>query len=138
MAFGQFNQEGGNPPIAEINTTPLVDVMLVLLVVFMITAPLMSQSIQVQLPQVQASAHEDKPEAIRLTIDATEQVFWNDQVIDKDVLAERFTAASQQDPAVELHLRADQAVPYRVVAKVIAAAQGNGVSKIGFLTDTPK
>lgn len=138
MSFGQFNQEGGNPPIAEINTTPLVDVMLVLLVVFMITAPLMSQSIQVQLPQVQAGAHEDKPEAIRLTIDATEQVFWNDQAIEHAGLAARFTAASAQNPAIELHLRADQAVPYRVVANVIAAAQGNGVSKIGFLTDAPK
>ena len=94
MAFGSFDK-GPGAPMAEINTTPLVDVMLVLLVVFIITAPLLTQAVKVDLPKAAASAHEDKPEAIRLAIKAEGQLFWNDQPVTESELPARFAAATQ-------------------------------------------
>lgn len=136
MAFGSFDK-GPGAPMAEINTTPLVDVMLVLLVVFIITAPLLTNNVKVDLPQAQAEQNQDMPEHIRLSIDADGKIYWNDTVVEEKALAGKFAAAAKANPKVELHLRADKEVRYEVVAKTLAAAQDNGVTKIGFVTQAP-
>ncbi|MBS1160163.1 MAG: biopolymer transporter ExbD [Proteobacteria bacterium] len=132
MAFGSFDDNAVSQPMAEINTTPLVDVMLVLLVIFIITAPLFQQAVPIDLPQVSASKLEDKPEIIQLAIDADGNIFWNGQAIARQELDSRFGAAAARQP--ELHLRADRAVRYEKVADVMAAAQRANIVKIAFLT----
>ena len=133
MAFGSFEDGGPGQPMAEINTTPLVDVMLVLLVIFIITAPLFHQAVPIDLPQVSATKIEDKPEVIQLAVDADGAIFWNGEAIPRDALDGRLTAAAGGQP--ELHLRADRKVIYEKVADVMAAAQRAGVSKIAFVTE---
>lgn len=133
MAFGSFNEGGAGQPMAEINTTPLVDVMLVLLVIFIITAPLFHQAVPIDLPRVDAAKLEEKPEVIQMAIDAEGRVFWNGEAVHRDALEARFTAISERQP--ELHLRADRAVRYERVAEVMAAAQRAGVIKIAFVTE---
>lgn len=118
--------------ISTINTTPLVDVMLVLLVIFIITAPLFHQAVPIDLPQVSASKLDDKPEVIQLAIDGEGQIFWNGEAIHRDALDKHFAAASARQP--ELHLRADRKVAYEKVADVMAAAQRASIVKIAFLT----
>ena len=97
MAFGSFDK-GADAPMSEINTTPLVDVMLVLLVVFIITAPLLTNAVQVNLPQASASQHEDRPEAIRLAINAEGRLYWNDLPIEPGRLKSRFAEAAAANP----------------------------------------
>ena len=133
MAFGSFDEGGSGQPMAEINTTPLVDVMLVLLVIFIITAPLFQQAVPIDLPQVSATKLDDKPEVIQLAVDGDGQIFWNGEAILRDALDNRFAAASARQP--ELHLRADRKVAYEKVADVMAAAQRAGVVKIAFVTE---
>lgn len=132
MAFGSFNEGGGGQPMAEINTTPLVDVMLVLLVIFIITAPIFHQAVPIDLPQVASTKIDEKPEVIQLAVDAEGGLFWNGEVISRTVLDERFAAAAGKQP--ELHLRADRKVPYEKVADVMAAAQRAQIVKIAFVT----
>jgi len=134
MSFGSFG-EGGNAPMVDINTTPLVDVMLVLLVIFIITAPLFHQAIPVDLPRVSSTNLEDKPEVIQLAINADGIAYWNGEAVHRGVLDARFAAASARQP--ELHLRADREVRYEAVADVMAAAQRNGIVKIAFVTQPP-
>ena len=137
MAFGGFDsRDGPMRPMAEINTTPLVDVMLVLLVIFIITAPLLTHSIRLDLPSVQAPASTETPETVTVSIDATGQLFWNDAPLaDAQALRERLAGIAQRTPQPELHLRADQQVRYQRIAEVMSAAQSAGVTKIGFVTD---
>ena len=134
MSFGSFN-EGGNAPMADINTTPLVDVMLVLLVIFIITAPLFHQAIPVDLPRVSSTNLEDKPEVIQLAINAEGIAYWNGEAVHRGALDARFAEASARQP--ELHLRADRESRYEAVADVMAAAQRNGIVKIAFVTQPP-
>ena len=136
MAFGSFDK-GHDAPMAEINTTPLVDVMLVLLVVFIVTAPLLTHAVKLDLPQATASANEEKPEQIQLSIDAAGQLFWNQQPVAREALPARFAEAARTNPEVALHLRADKGVRYEVVAQTLAAAQENGVARVGFVTEAP-
>ena len=133
MAFGGFDQRNGQQPMAEINTTPLVDVMLVLLVIFIITAPLFHQAVPIDLPQVSSTRLDDKPEVVQLAVDGEGRLFWNGEAIPREALDARFAAASPRQP--ELHLRADRAVRYEKVADVMAAAQRAGLSKIAFVTE---
>ena len=132
MAFGSFNEGGGGQPMAEINTTPVVDVMLVLLVFFIITAPTFHQAVPIDLPQVASTKIDEKPEVIQLAVDAEGGLFWNGEAISRTVLDERFAAAAGKQP--ELHLRADRKVPYEKVADVMAAAQRAQIVKIAFVT----
>ena len=134
MAFGGFEQESGQP-MAEINTTPLVDVMLVLLVIFMVTAPLFTHAVKIDLPQAQSLLNPDKPETISIAIDAAGGIFLNDQPVTADALYDRFAAAAAATPQPELHLRADRETRYEVIARVMADAQRAGLRKIGFVTD---
>ncbi len=136
MAFGGFDQRGGNPPMAEINTTPLVDVMLVLLVVFIITAPLLTHAVKLDLPNAQAPASAEKPETVTLSIDGKGGLFWNnDPVADMATLSQRFAQVAERKTQPELHLRADRGTRYERVTEVLAEAQRAGIVKIAFVTE---
>jgi biopolymer transport protein ExbD len=119
----------------EINTTPLVDVMLVLLIIFIITIPVMNHSVKIDLPRASSAPNEIKPVHINLAIDGDGQVFWNTERISQDVMRQRIAAAALATPQPELHLRADRITPYEKVAQVMSAAQAGGLTKIGFVTD---
>jgi biopolymer transport protein ExbD len=134
MAFGGFNENNNQAPMAEINVTPMVDVMLVLLVIFIITAPLFTHAVKLDLPNAQSTAAPEKPETITLSINAEGKLFWNNAEINELELNNRFVIAAQKTPTPELHLRADKSTRYEVIAKVMAGAQNNGISKIAFVT----
>jgi biopolymer transport protein ExbD len=134
MAMGSLseNDDDFNP---EINTTPLVDVMLVLLIIFIITIPVINHSVKIELPRATNQPNQTKPENINLSIDAAGQVFWNNQQIDNDQLKSRIATAAMNNPQPELHLRAERTTQYEKVAQVMAAAQSGGLTKIGFITE---
>jgi biopolymer transport protein ExbD len=134
MAFGTLGQ-GDEQPMAEINTTPLVDVMLVLLIIFMVTAPLFTHAVKIDLPRAQSELDAEKPDTIALAIDAAGKVFWNNDAIDDSALSERFAQAAALPTQPELHLRADRDTRYDVIARIMAQAQRAGLKKIGFVTD---
>lgn len=134
MAFSSFSRQGGHPPpLAEINTTPLVDVMLVLLVIFLITAPVLQQAVVLDLPQASAAPLPDEPRVVRVALNAEGQVFWEDAPLPHDQLAAKLAAVAADQP--ELHLRADRHTPYEAVAGLIACAQQAGLVKIAFVTE---
>jgi biopolymer transport protein ExbD len=136
MPFGGFERHGGtSQPMSEINVTPLVDVMLVLLVIFIITAPLLSYAIKLDLPNDPAPAAQTTVATIKLSIDADGKVFWDSDAVSDDELRKRLTAAGQQSTAPELHLRADKATRYERIAFLLSAAQQAGLAKIGFITE---
>lgn len=135
MAFGGFNDNRQPAPMADINVTPMVDVMLVLLVIFIITAPLFTHAVRLDLPSAQSAPAPEKPETISLSIQSDGALFWNDAPIQQKDLAARMTEIAKKTPQPELQLRADKATRYEVVAQVMAAAQANGVTKLGFVTD---
>lgn len=135
MSFGSFDSGGMTQPMAEINTTPLVDVMLVLLVIFIITAPLFHQAVPVDLPKVESARQDDKPRIISVAIDAEGKVFMDGVVQHRNALPELFAAAMINDREPELHLRADRGTRYERVIEVIAAAQQAGLVKIAFVTE---
>jgi biopolymer transport protein ExbD len=123
--------------MVEINTTPLVDVMLVLLIIFLVTAPLMTQSIKVDLPQASAQTTEIKPETLRLALDAKGALYWNDVLLAKEEeqhLESRLQAAISIDPQTEVQLSADRDTRYQRLAEIMAAAKRAGVVKLGFVT----
>lgn len=135
MAFGSFDQQGGNQPMSEINVTPLVDVMLVLVIIFIITAPLLTHGIKIDLPKAASTANPEKPETVTLSLDAKGNVFWNDQPVADDQLAARMTEAAAKEPQPELHLRADHNTRYQKLAEIMSAARNAGLTKLGFVTD---
>jgi len=119
----------------EINTTPLVDVMLVLLIIFIMTIPVMNHAVKIDLPRATNQPDQVKPESINLSIDADGKLFWNEEAVDHNELAARIAVAAQKQPQPELHLRAARTVQYEKVAQVMAAAQSGGLGKIGFVTE---
>jgi biopolymer transport protein ExbD len=135
MAFGGFNDNSHQAPMAEINVTPMVDVMLVLLVIFIITAPLFTHAVKLELPTAASAPAPDKPESITLSINAEGKLFWNNAAVSADELGTRFATAAQKKPQPELQLRADKSTRYEVIAQVMSAAQTNGMTKIGFVTN---
>lgn len=132
MAFGSFEQNNAQP-MSEINTTPLVDVMLVLLIIFMITAPLMTQSISVNLPAAEGAPMPEKPEIISLQVSADGSLLWNNARIDDNTLRQYLQAAAQQKPQPEIHLLADESARYEHIARVMAKARDAGVTQLGFV-----
>ena len=134
MALGSFNAQNHQMPTAEINMTPLVDVMLVLLIIFMITAPLMTHSVQLELPRAASSPTPDKPLTLQVAIDADNRVFIGNEAVDRDSLETRFRDAVARDAKVEMHLKADRSTRYDAVAETMSAARRAGLSKIGFVT----
>ena len=138
MAFGRLQRSPASRPMSDINMTPLIDVMLVLLVIFIVTAPLMSSSLKLELPHAEAARPSDAPAFIALAIDAEGRVFLGDQPVAADALAERVREAARGDPATEVQLRADRRVPYGRVAELIGAVQQAGLTRIGFVTEAPQ
>ncbi|MBA5689610.1 ExbD/TolR family protein [Rugamonas apoptosis] len=138
MAFGSFNHHRQQGPMADINVTPMVDVMLVLLVIFIISAPMFTHAVKLDLPKAQAQANPQQAASVSLAIDAKGQVYWNDEAVAATALDARLAEASKLDPQPELQLRADKNTRYEVVAQVMAAAQTAGLSKLGFVTEPPK
>ena len=134
MAIGSFNSPGTQAPMAEINTTPLVDVMLVLLIIFIITAPLMTHSVQIDLPRAVSTPTPDKPLTLQVAIDADNHVFVGSEAVDRDSLESRFREAVARDANVEIHLKADRSTRYESVAETMSAARRAGLTKIGFVT----
>ncbi len=134
MAMGSLsdNEDDFNP---EINTTPLVDVMLVLLIIFIITIPVMNHSVKIDLPQATTQPDDVKPDHISLSIDENGIVRWGEDAVDPEQLAARIVTAAQKTPQPELHLQAARTVQYDKVAKVMAAAHNGGLTKIGFVTE---
>jgi len=135
MAFGGFNDNNQPGPMADINVTPMVDVMLVLLVIFIITAPLFTHAIKLELPNAQSQPAPEKPETITLAINGEGKLFWNNAAITREDLAARIAVASEKKPQPELQLRADKSTRYEIIAQVMAAAQNGGMTKISFVTD---
>ncbi len=134
MSFGGFDDHSGQP-MAEINTTPLVDVMLVLLVIFIITAPLFNQAVPIDLPKVSAKNLDDKPLVLRVALDGQDRLYLDDAAIAFDALGSRFRAVVTEHAAPELHLRADRNSRYETIARIMAAAQSAGLVRIAFVTD---
>jgi biopolymer transport protein ExbD len=134
MAFGGFNDDKHGAPMADINVTPMVDVMLVLLVIFIITAPLFTHAVKLDLPAAQSAPAPEKPETITLSIDGAGKIYWNNAPIAQDELPAKMAAAAQKQPQPELQLRADKSTRYEVIAQVMAAAQNNGMTRLGFVT----
>lgn len=135
MAFGGFNDNRQTAPMAEINVTPMVDVMLVLLVIFIIAAPLFTHAIQLDLPNAKTAPAQEPAVAISISIKSDGSLFWNNDPVTAADLGARFATAAKQAPQPELQLRADKATRYEAIADVMAAAQANGLAKIGFVTD---
>lgn len=137
MAFGSFDQnKAGGHTVAEINMIPLIDVMLVLLVIFMITAPMMTHAVKIDLPKASSQAQQPMSiEPVNLGIDGAGQLFWNQEACNRDQLQQKLTKLAQMPDASELHVRADKNVPYHFVAETLAAAAKAGLSRIGFVSE---
>ena len=136
MAFG--TQDDTDEVMNEINMTPLVDVMLVLLIIFIITVPVMKHSVNIDLPRATNEMEISKPETLRLSVDAQGRYFINDAGVSDEELALRLKAAAAQNPQPDLHIRGDKSVRYERVAQAMAAAQQAGLRKIGFITEPKK
>ena len=137
MAFASFDNKSSGAPVAEINMVPLIDVMLVLLVIFIVTAPLMTSALKLDLPKTEAGAPTAGPAFIAVAVDAEGQLFLGDQKLAREALAQRVAAAAKDNPLLEVQLRADQKVPYGQVADLIALVQQAGLTRIGFVTEAP-
>ena len=136
MSFGTQNSDGDNDEVMnEINMTPMVDIMLVLLIIFIITVPVLKHSVNVELPRATNEPQLIKPETVTLSVDAQGAYFLNETKVTDAELTTRLQAAAAQNPQPDLHIRGDKAVRYEHVAQAMAAAQQAGVKKIGFITE---
>ncbi|MBW7923174.1 MAG: biopolymer transporter ExbD [Burkholderiaceae bacterium] len=135
MAFASFDRRNGSAPMADINMVPLIDVMLVLLVIFIVTAPLLTHAVRLELPKADSQVNRVEPERIDFAIDASGMRFWNGEPVSREEAAQRFLARGQQEPQPEIHLRADQSVAYRAVAETLADAAKAGLGRIGFVSE---
>jgi len=135
MAFGGFTQGRGQQPMAEINMIPLIDVMLVLLVIFIITAPLLTHAVKIDLPRAASQVNVPKSENVHLSIDTAGTVYWNGEPVDRPAWRARMTAAARAVEQPELHIRADGDLAYRHVAQIMSDAAAAGLTRIGFVTD---
>jgi biopolymer transport protein ExbD len=138
MAFGSFDRKTGNQPMAEINMVPLIDVVLVLLVIFIVTAPLLTHTVKLDLPKTSSNADIQKPEKIEFAIDAAGALFWNRERVTREDAAARFAEEGKKRPQPEVYLRADQGVAYRYVAETLADASKAGLSKVAFVSEPVK
>ncbi|MES2296881.1 MAG: biopolymer transporter ExbD [Pseudomonadota bacterium] len=138
MAFGAFDPQRQHSMMSDINVTPMVDVMLVLLVIFIITAPMFTHAVKLELPRAQAGATQQEAGTVGIAIDAAGQVYWNNTPLDAAALDAQMARTAALASPPELQLRADKATRYEVVAQVMAAAQQHGLSKLGFVTDPGK
>ena len=137
MSFGRLERTQGAQPMSEINVTPLVDVMLVLVVIFIITAPLLASSIKLDLPKSEAARPNEAPQFVTLVVDKAGQAFLNDQPVSGDQLGQRLRQNAALNPDTEVQLRADEAVHYGRIVEVMGIAQKAGLNRIGFVADAP-
>lgn len=137
MAFGRLDRSLGAQPMSDINMTPLIDVMLVLVVIFIITAPLLASSIKLDLPTTEAATASDAPHSVTVVVDASGQTYLQDRVVAQDELLRRLQLSARVNPQTEVLLRADKAVPYGRIVEVMGAAQAAGLNRIGFVADAP-
>ena len=137
MSFGRLDRSLGAQPMSDIKMTPLIDVMLVLVVIFIITAPLLASSIKLDLPTTEAAKAGDAPQSVTVIVDASGQAFWQDQAVAMDVLVRQLQQSAQANPQTEVLLRADKTVPYGRIVEVMGAAQSAGLNRIGFVADAP-
>ncbi len=135
MAFGRLERNPGSRPMSDINMTPLIDVMLVLLVIFMITAPLMTTSLKLDLPRTEGARPSDSALFLAVAINEQGQLFIGDEPATAEQLLQRAREAAQRDPLTEVQLRADSRVPYGRVAELIGLVQDAGLSRVGFITE---
>ncbi len=135
MAFGRLERDKGTAPMSDINMTPLIDVMLVLVVIFIITAPLLASSIKLDLPKTDAAKPNEAPKFVLLVVDKSGQAFLNDKPLATAELAQQLAQTAAQNPDTELQLRADESVPYGRVVEVMGVAQKAGLNRIGFVAD---
>ena len=138
MSFGRLERTSRPAPMSDINMTPLIDVMLVLLVIFMITAPLMTSSLKLDLPKTEGARPSDAPLFIAVAINEQGQMFVGDESVTAEQLLQRARDAAGRDPMTEVQLRADSRVPYGRVAELIGLVQDAGLSRVGFVTEAPK
>jgi biopolymer transport protein ExbD len=134
MAFGSFRGDSGTAPMAEINMVPLIDVMLVLLVIFIITAPLLTNAVKIDLPKATSSPNLTRPDHISISIDAAGSLYWNGERVERPELKQRLAQASKLQPQPEIHLRADKNTQYQPLAEVMADAATAGMVRIGFVS----
>jgi biopolymer transport protein TolR len=135
MAFGRLERTKAPEPMSDINVTPLVDVMLVLVVIFIITAPLLASSLRLDLPKSDAAQQGEAPRFVTIGLDKAGQLYLNDQPVTAQQLAERLDVTGKANPETEVQLRADRAVPYGRVVEVMGVAQKAGLNRIGFVAE---
>ncbi|HHJ80652.1 MAG TPA: biopolymer transporter ExbD [Candidatus Tenderia electrophaga] len=133
MAFS--SEQDDDEVMSEINMTPLVDVMLVLLIIFMLTVPVLTQSVDIELPQTTGKVSEQQPKAITISIKAEGQLFWNEEAIDKQALQTRLANAAAQSPQPQIQINGDRQASYDHVIQVMAGAQRAGLTQLGFITE---
>ena len=138
MAFGRLERTQGPQPMSEINVTPLVDVMLVLVVILILTAPLMASSLRLDLPRTEAAQPGTAAQFVTIGIDKAGILFFNDQTVNREQLALRLQSAARANPETEVQLRADQAVNYGTVVEIMGLAQKAGLNRIGFVAEPGK
>lgn len=135
MAFGSLDRKTSSQPMAEINMVPLIDVVLVLLVIFIVTAPLLTNAVKLDLPKASSTADIQQPEKVEFAIDATGALFWKGERLSREEAALRFIEEGKKRPQPEIYLRADQNVPYRYVAQTLADASKGGLAKVAFVSE---
>ena len=138
MAFSGLGGkgQGNSSPMAEINMIPLVDVMLVLLIIFLITIPVITQSVKVELPKAANIPTQTKPENVNIAVDADGNVYWNTALVPtQEALLERIKAVAVLDPQPEIHVRGDRKTKYEFIGRVIVLCQRGGIQKVGFITE---
>jgi biopolymer transport protein ExbD len=136
MSMSIMSGDDEDKAISEINVTPLVDVMLVLLIIFLITIPVITQSVKVDLPKAANIPTQTKPENINIAVDAEGNVFWNTALVpSQEALLERIKQVAVMDPQPEIHLRGDRATAYEHIGRVMVACQRGGIQKVGFITE---
>ncbi len=135
MTFGRLERTAAPQPMSEINMTPLVDVMLVLVVIFIITAPLLVSAVKVDLPKSPGAAKMEAPTFIVLTVDKSGQVFVDDKPLGPEAVAVALAQAGQRNPDTEVRLRADTSVAYGRVVALMGQAHLAGLHRLGFVTD---
>ncbi|MBO0405772.1 ExbD/TolR family protein [Aeromonas hydrophila] len=135
MAFGKLSDEGDDQPLSEINMIPMIDVMLVLLIVFMITAPLLTNAVKLELPEASSQLNQPDKQDINLAIDGAGKIYWNDQKVDETALLAKMERAGQAEGELpEIQLRIDRKVEYGIIARVMAQASQHGLHKIAFVS----
>jgi len=136
MAFGRLERFSGSRPMSDINMTPLIDVMLVLLVIFMITAPLMTSSLKLDLPKTEGAKPTDAAQFVTVAVDPQGRLFWGDEAVSAEQLKLRVHEAAVRNRSTEVQLRADKSVSYGRIAELIGLVQEGGLTRIGFVTES--